>query len=128
MSADLPRWARHDMPKRPPETSEEWWALVDYWWDELLGIIAHHIQITSPAYDPPGQSLEQGGVLTGRTVLEELGHLRSTRDRKRLPRYFHASWALASEAYAWSVPGWSVLCDLCSEEWCLFTDEERTGV
>jgi len=114
----------HEAPKCPPETPEEWWALVDHWWDDLLAIIAHHIDITSPAYDPPGKGLENGGTRTGRTVLGELGHLRSTRARVRLPRYFHASWDLASDAYAWSVPGWGVLCDLCSEEWCLYTDVE----
>jgi len=108
---------------KPPETPEDYWSNVDEAWDSLLSIIAHHMDLNSPAYDPPG-NLE--GKMTGRTLLEELVHLKRTRDRERLPRYFHAAWGWASDAYAWSVPHWGTLCDLCSEEWCLYTEEERS--
>ncbi len=94
-----------------------WWAAASEHWDWLLAIIAHHMDVNSPAYDPPGRA---EGKLTGRTILEEVLHLRETKQGKVLCRYLNAAWGLASEAYAWSVPAWGVLCDLCSEEWALY--------
>lgn len=101
-----------------PETAEEWWTLLDDRWDYLLEIIGHHLDFDHQAFDPPGTPIERGGKFTGRNVMAELHHLKRTRDR-RMARYLHATWGLASDAYAWSVPAWGDLCDLCSEDWCL---------
>ena len=106
-----------------PTDFESWWRLCEKNWDGLLEIIAHHIDITSPAYDPPGQG---DALLTGRSVIDELIHLkrqRTVRSGAKLARYFNGAWCLASEAYAYSVPGWGALCDLCSEEWALYPCE-----
>jgi hypothetical protein len=92
--------------------SETYWATVDKWWDQLLEIASHHLDLQSPAFEKPG---DPESAMTGRTVLEELIFLKRARNKK-LPRYFNAIWGMASESYAWSVPGWGQLCDLCSEE------------
>ena len=95
------------------KTKEDWWALVDSYWDSLCDIIAHHMMMLSPAYETPGKDHTPQ---TGRTISAEIDFLKENKDPK-LARYFHASWVLASDAYAYSVPGWAVLCDLCSEDW-----------
>lgn len=93
----------------------DWWKAVDDEWDHLTAIIFHRIDPHHPAHETPG---DPETPKTGRTILAEVEHLRVTRD-VRLARYFHAAWGMASEAYAWSVPGWGTLCDLCSEDWAI---------
>jgi hypothetical protein len=97
------------------ETPADYWALVDDCWQQLLEIVGHHIQLDAPAHEKPG---EGDSPMTGRNVLQELGHLKKTRDPK-IVRYFNAAWCMASEAYCWSVDRWGDFCDLCSEEWVL---------
>lgn len=101
------------------KTSKDWWKLVNDHWHNLIKIIAHHIDMNHVAYVAPG---DERTPYTGRTVEKELEFLRSSKDTK-LARYFHATWGLASEGYAWTVPSWNVLCDLCSEEWVLYEEE-----
>jgi hypothetical protein len=91
----------------------DWWRVVDENWDNLLQIIADQMDLYHPAYEVPGREISP---MTGRSILEEVHHLKEKRDQ-RLCRYFSAAWALASENYAWKVPSWGALCDLCSEEW-----------
>jgi hypothetical protein len=92
---------------------ETYWQVVDQHWDNLLSIIGHHLDFRHPAYEEPGQS---DSPMTGRNILDEILFLKQSRDRK-LVRYFSGVWCLASDNYAWSVPRWGILCDLCSEEW-----------
>ena len=100
------------------ETQQDWWETVDRAWDSLVDIIAHHMKMGSPAYEIPGKDSSSE---TGRTISEEIDFLRENRDSK-LARYFHASWGMASDAYAYSVPGWGALCDLCSEDWVFYEE------
>ena len=104
------------------DTAQDWWNAVDDNWDDLLSIIGDQMIIDAPAHEIPGNAEAE---LTGRTILQEVIHLKKTRGTK-LARYFAASWCLSSDSYAWSVPGWGVLCDLCSEEWVLY-EEERSN-
>lgn len=105
-----------------PKTYDDWWRILDENWEELLSILADKLNFDFPAYDPPGRA---DGTLTGRSIGVELEHLRKNRDGERLARYLFAAWDLASEAYAWSVPGWGVLCDLLSEEYVLYETGEE---
>jgi len=102
-----------------PRTAADWWDIVEDQWSNLLAIIFHHIEASHAAYEEPGNAKSPA---TGRTIREELTHLRDVKDTK-LCRYFAAAWCLASDAYAWSVPGWGQLCDLCSEEYVLYEGE-----
>jgi len=101
-------------------TADDWWKVVDDHWPELQEIIFHHMDWKHPAYDQPGDAKSPP---TGRSISEELDFLREKRDPYRLARYFNAAWGMASESYAWSVPGWGQLCDLCSEEWVVQSEE-----
>jgi len=94
-----------------PTNKKEWWDLVDYHWDNLLEIVFHHIDAFAKAYEIPGNKQSD---FTGRNIVEELAYLRENKDEK-LESYLSESWFLASDAYAWSVPSWGVLCDLLSE-------------
>jgi hypothetical protein len=105
----------------------DWWRALEEDWDSLLSIVANFIDFRSPAMDPPGRPCSDGGKVTGRTVLDELNHLKAKGTPEAgwaLARYFNAAWGMASDAYAWGVPGWGTLCDLCSEEWAIRPEEE----
>lgn len=98
---------------------EDWWDGLDLRWEYILEIIAHHIDLSHEAYEIPG---DDTSASTGRRVIEELEYLRKNRDSK-LHRYLNASWCMASDAYAYSVPYWGDFCDLCSEDWVFEEDE-----
>lgn len=99
-------------------TPSDWWNVVDDNWMHLRTIIHHQINVYEPATESPGD----GSInMTGRSIALEIERLKEHRDQ-RLCRYFFAAWDMASDAYAWSVPGWSELCDLCSEEWVFDQD------
>lgn len=98
---------------------DDWWNVVIHYWDYFLGILADKLDMSFTAFEIPGDGKSEP---TGRTVAEELEHLKHNCDEK-LARYFHSAWGLASDAYAYSVPGWGVLCDLCSEEYVLYEEE-----
>jgi hypothetical protein len=99
---------------------DDWWNVVVHHWDYLLGILADKLDFSCTAFEIPGDGKSES---TGRIVVEELEHLKYNRDAK-LARYFHAAWGLSSDSYAYSVPGWGQLCDLCSEEYVLYEEEE----
>jgi hypothetical protein len=102
-----------------PTNAKEWWQFVDDRWPFLLDIVFHHMDSRALAYEIPGNDKSKP---TGRNIAAELEYLKLKRDR-RLSNYLSASWAMASDAYAWSVPFWGVLCDLCSESpHCLYED------
>lgn len=100
-------------------TDRDWWALLDLRWNEVKEIVFHHLDPNHPAYEIPGCASSKP---TGRTIHEELEFLKTQQTHETgctLCRYFNAVWGMASEVYAWSVPGWGDFCDLCSEEWVL---------
>jgi len=84
-----------------------------------LGIISDQMDLDHMAFVIPGDCTSEP---LGRSIAEELEHLKHNRSEK-LVRYFHSAWGLASDVYAYSVPGWGVLCDLCSEEYVLYEVE-----
>lgn len=93
------------------DDANDWWETVDGQWSNLLEIIGHHLDLYAPAYFVPGDS---ESTPTGRTILEELEFLVDRHDSK-LAAYLGDAWCMASNAYAYSVPGWGDFCDLCSE-------------
>jgi hypothetical protein len=103
------------------KTQEDWWKTVDDGWEYFMDIVFHHLDPNFPAYEVPGNATSKP---TGRKLVDELSWLKEHRDWERLYCYFQASWGMASEAYAWSVPYWGSLCDLCSETW-VFQEESE---
>ena len=101
--------------------ANDWWSLLEKQWDNILDLAYSVFEMDSLAYETPGNP---DADLTGRKVGQEIEHLKKTRDREKLPRYLYAIWHLTSDNIARSnPPGWSTLCDLCSEEWCLYEGE-----
>ena len=96
--------------------NKDWRYLLNTHWMEVCDIIAHTIDLKDIAFMIPGDSKSP---MTGRTIGDELEYLRKTKDGETLCRYLNAAWALSSETYAHSVPGWNEFCSLCSEEWAL---------
>lgn len=99
-----------------PKNKKEWWELTESQWENLLNMASDQFQMNFVAYEIPGNSESK---LTGRTILEEMTYLKENKDPK-LEIYFSAIWNLATEKYAYSKPGWSQLCDLCSESYVLY--------
>lgn len=98
---------------------KEWWEIVNHWWDQIVDMASDQLDLSSPAFQTPGKP---ESPMTGRTVMEEMNSLKQNQDPK-LARYFNAVWGLASDAYAYSKPGWTQLCDLCSEEYVLYENQ-----
>lgn len=94
-----------------PTNKKEWWDLVDHHWDNLLAIVFHHIDCFAKTYKDPGNNQSK---LTGRNIVEEMTYLKNQQNEK-LESYLSEAWFMASDAYAWSVPSWGILCDLLSE-------------
>lgn len=101
-----------------PKNKNEWWELVEKEWTNLLNMAYDQFQMDYPAFDSPGNA---NTPQTGRTVLKEMEYLKKTKNSK-LAIYFHNIWGLSSDNYAYSKPGWSSLCDLCSESFVLEED------
>ena len=98
------------------KTKDEYWEVVNEYWVELLDIIL--------SYAPPiltdmeGEFKEYFGKRTI-IVLEELKRDKNT----DLIAFFNKTWASAPNSGSiHAIPGWNVLCDLCSECELAFED------
>jgi hypothetical protein len=84
------------------QTPEDWWNLVEERWEELHAI------------------------LYSLTSLEELGKAelaKTSKDWQSLGSCFQYAWFAAPDSpEIHQIPGWGVLCDLCSENW-VFQDD-----
>jgi hypothetical protein len=101
-------------------SKEDWWNALDKSWDQLMWMADDLLELSDPAHDTPGDS---SSALTGRTVFQEMVHLKNTQDYK-IVRYLNAIWGQASDEYARAnKPGWGTLCNLCSEDGVLYDEE-----
>lgn len=87
-------------------TKQEWWDAVDNRWEDLMEII--HSYAPDRAQEAAQYKLERSPDLA---------------------RVFNSAWFNAPDdrGILYSYAGWGLLCDLCSEEWVLYEDEERMG-
>jgi len=100
-----------------PKTKDEWWILVDQNWPDLLGILNRFIGMTD--------NEDINGNITECQRSEEIARMKQKRD-SRLVRYFNGAWLNAPDIpEIHEIPGWSLLCDLCSEEYVLYKKEEN---
>jgi hypothetical protein len=99
---------------KSPETYDEWWLLLNDNWSDILNIFYQYL--------PMSEFEDINGNLLGNPLSE---HIESMRRHKSIdmPRYLNAAWGAAPDHPGiHGIPGWHVLCDLCSEEWCLHED------
>jgi len=102
---------------KPPVNIEQYWAIVDTCWDDINHILN--------LYLPTHMRQWIDGTALEKTLGEYLIELKETRN-PRIVRAFNAAWWNCPEEDAgeWKHKSWYVLCDLCSEEWCLYEERE----
>lgn len=85
-----------------PKTKEEYWDIVDRYFQDLYNIMVMFL----PKHE-----------------LAKVDNLRLTKDRE-LSRLFELTWGNAPDNRSiHNIPAWHVLCDLCSEAYVLYEDE-----
>ena len=112
------------------ETS--WWATIDDNWPDILEIFDRFLkQKKIPEGVTPGLAVAVRDDTTvdvfapSRTLLHLVESAKRDRDPEPLLRVLNAAWHVApDEPWIHSIPGWGVLCDLCSEDWVFVGEKE----
>jgi len=95
-----------------PKTKDEWWNLVYENWPDLLGILNLYVGMND--------NEDINGNITLCKRSEEVERMRHSKD-VRLASYFTRAWGNAPDkSFIHNIPGWNLLCDLCSEDYVLF--------
>jgi hypothetical protein len=102
---------------KSPTNIASYWAIVDTYWDD----INHIINIYLPTFSDKWID----GTKLDKPLGEYIIELKEAKN-PRLVRAFNAAWWNCPEESAgeWNHKSWNVLCDLCSEEWCLYEEKE----
>jgi hypothetical protein len=103
-----------------PTTAEEWWKNLDDHWPNIVECFSNAgAPLDSTAWsDGIGKEVTEHD----RTFIVTLETMKKERD-PAMARMLNLCWLAAPdspEIHRW--PSWGVLCDLCSEEWCLYPD------
>jgi len=97
-----------------PKSREEWWKLVDDNWVDLLEILGRFLPMSG------NEDIDQK-ILVNPLYLE-IEKIKTNKDSK-LARYFQAAWFAAPDVSSLhGIPGWLLLCDLCSEDYLVNED------
>lgn len=100
-----------------PKTKDEWWAIVDKYWPDLILIAQKYIDLD--------EAIDLDGDMSPNSLLFEATEDKDHRDSK-LSSFFQIVWESAPDNG--SIHGnksWNVLCDLCSESFLLFEDDQN---
>jgi len=98
-----------------PKTEDEWWALVDEFWLQLLSLMNLWLGMSD--------NEDIDGNITECQRSEEIAIMKQVRD-PRLANYFAGTWYNAPDVPGLhEIPGWELLCDLCSEVGVLYEKE-----
>jgi len=90
-----------------PKTKDEWWALVDEHWADLLSRMHRFIGMND------FENID--GKITQDPRAVEIEKMKADRD-SRLVSYLNGVWLNAPDVAGLSeITGWGLLCDLCSE-------------
>lgn len=97
--------------------AKDWWTAVETNWDDLSGILHRFV----PTYECANHKKE----FTVETMWQHILQAKKTHDGETLARYFNMAWWNAPDDYTIHlIPGWGVLCDLCSEEHVLYQEDD----
>ena len=98
-----------------PKTRDEWWQSLSEHWPNLLSILHRYIGMDDL------ESIDGKLTVEPRSVEIETMKLNKNPD---LIRYLNAAWWNAPDKpWIHNIPGWGILCDLCSEEYLLHDEE-----
>jgi len=98
-----------------PNTKKEWWEIVDKYWIDLFKILNMFID-TSELY-------EYEGKISSETINQKIIEFKENRNYE-LVRWLEQAWLNAPDSIdIHSIRGWSILCDLCSEEYVLYLED-----
>lgn len=102
---------------KAPTTAEEWWKNVEEHWVHIEGILWRFL----PLWDRK----DLDGHFEEKPLCDKIKRLKSEKNRD-LASYFQAAWGEAPDNQSiHEIPGWFILCDLCSEEHVLYDAEEQ---
>lgn len=105
------------MTYKSPSNATEYWAIVDYYWDDINHILNIYLNTYARFWID--------NTLLPTTLGEYITTLKETRN-PRLCRVLHSAWWNCPEEKSHEADhkGWNVLCDLCSEEYVLYEPKE----
>lgn len=109
--------------------SASWWGILNYRYNDIVAILHRFLPMGDFAHAVPGDSATPVKV-------DSLGNpINGTRDfneavqKKDAPRvlaYLNGAWWHAPDKqWIHTIPSWSALCDLCSENWVFDEEEEE---
>lgn len=104
---------------------QDWWELLEENWNHIIYTIPNRL----------GYSLEDlatvdlhsdSALLDGDlTILGALLRAKENKDHQLILTYLQAFWAAAPDkSWIHEIPGWFALCDLLSEGYILYEEEE----
>lgn len=87
-----------------PKTTEEYWKIVEEYWDNISSILHNFLPPTDVA----------------------LAESYRKEQNKEIVSLFNNAWHNAPDSPTiHSIPSWFIFCDLCSESYVLYDDEEE---
>ena len=94
-----------------PKTKGEWWTLVDENWVDLVSLMHRWLGMNDM------ENIE--GKLTEEPRAVEIERMKAKKDANLL-KYLNGVWQNAPDKpWIHEIPGWGLLCDLCSEGYVL---------
>ena len=94
-------------------TADEWWETAGS--DAVRSVLSRFLPFPLPAIKDLTGRPTPDNLIPGTTVQEDIERCLRERDVK-MYSYCHAAWDLAPDVPGLhEIPGWGVLCDLCSE-------------
>ena len=115
-----------------PKTKDEWWALVDKYWNPLLVLMRTFLPTSdclmwdeAARPDPKLDGTYSEGFSPGNeSMLDEIMECKKHHNRD-LIEYLQRTWRNAPDTpKLHALPGWYVLCDLLSEGDVLYEEEQ----
>jgi len=104
------------------ESKSDWWETLEKNWVQILQILERFLPMSDIAFEDPGNAMSK--PLVGITGYVDVEKAKEASDHSKLLKYLNGAWFSAPDRkWIHSIPGWSTLCDLCSESW-VFDDKE----
>ena len=125
-------------------TKEEWWQIVDRHWVKLKNIVLncypaqkgfpkggyevsnHPLMAPQIACNAVIREIQEGEKPISKISLDE--YIEELRERKdpKLDEVFQSTWfGMPETGFIRQTPGFHIFCDLCSESYVLYEEEDK---